>query len=39
MVDSHCHLAGPEFIPDLDAVIDRAKDAGLSHALGDPRGR
>lgn len=33
MVDSHCHLAGPEFIPDLDAVIDRAKDAGLSHAL------
>ena len=33
MVDSHCHLAGPEFIPDLDAVIDRARDAGLSHAL------
>jgi TatD DNase family protein len=33
VVDSHCHLAGPEFIPDLDAVIDRAKDAGLSHAL------
>jgi TatD DNase family protein len=32
-VDSHCHLAGPEFIPDLDAVIDRAKEAGLSYAL------
>lgn len=33
MVDSHCHLAGPEFEVDLDAVIARARDAGLTHAL------
>ena len=33
MVDSHCHIAGPEFATDLDAVIDRAKTAGLTHAL------
>jgi len=33
LIDSHCHLAGPEFTPDLDAVIERAKEAGLSHAL------
>jgi TatD DNase family protein len=33
MVDSHCHLAGEEFADDLDAVIQRARDAGLAHAL------
>jgi TatD DNase family protein len=33
MVDSHCHLAGPEFQADLDAVIGRARAAGLAHAL------
>lgn len=33
MVDSHCHIAGPEFVDDLDAVIARARDAGLVHAL------
>jgi len=33
VVDSHCHLAGPEFAGDLDAVIQRARDAGLVHAL------
>jgi TatD DNase family protein len=33
MVDSHCHLAGPEFAADLDAVIQRARDAELAHAL------
>ena len=33
IVDSHCHLAGPEFVDDLDAVIGRAKDAGLVHAF------
>src|SRR4051812_44753516 len=33
MIDSHCHIAGPEFVEDLDAVIDRARDAGLSYAL------
>ncbi len=33
MIDSHCHIAGPEFTDDLDAVIARATDAGLTHAL------
>ena len=33
MIDSHCHIAGPEFADDLDAVIARARDAGLTHAL------
>lgn len=33
MVDSHCHLAGPEFAADLDAVIERAREARLAHAL------
>ena len=33
MVDSHCHIAGPEFVSDLDAVIERARAAGLVHAL------
>jgi TatD DNase family protein len=33
MIDTHCHLAGPEFAPDLDAVIQRARDAGLERAF------
>jgi TatD DNase family protein len=33
MVDSHCHIAGPEFADDLDAVVQRARGAGLAHAL------
>jgi TatD DNase family protein len=33
MIDSHCHLAGPEFVSDLDAVIERARAAGLVHAF------
>ena len=33
VIDSHCHLAGDEFTADLDAVVGRAKDAGLSGAL------
>jgi TatD DNase family protein len=33
MIDSHCHLAGPEFVDDLGAVVDRARSAGLTHAL------
>jgi TatD DNase family protein len=32
-VDSHCHLAGEEFAADLDAVVQRAVDAGLERAL------
>jgi TatD DNase family protein len=32
-IDSHCHIAGPEFADDLEAVIQRAREAGLAHAL------
>jgi TatD DNase family protein len=33
LLDSHCHLAGPEFAADLDAVVRRAREAQLAHAL------
>lgn len=33
MVDSHCHLADETYVGDLDAVIGRAKAAGLARAL------
>ena len=33
MVDSHCHLAGEEFVADRDAVIARARAAGVAQAL------
>jgi TatD DNase family protein len=33
MIDTHCHIAGPEFVNDLDAVIDRARAAGLQRAF------
>ena len=33
MIDSHCHLADEVFEVDLDAVIGRARDAGLTGAL------
>jgi len=33
VIDSHCHLAGPEFAADLTAVVDRATAAGLAGAL------
>ena len=33
MIDSHCHLAGEEFDSDLPAVVERARDAGLTGAL------
>ena len=33
MIDSHCHLADEKFAGDLDAVVDRAKAAGLERAL------
>jgi TatD DNase family protein len=33
MIDSHCHLADEAFAPDLDGVIVRAHDAGVTGAL------
>ena len=33
MIDSHCHLAGTEFAADLDAVVERARAAGLVRCL------
>ena len=33
MIDSHCHLADEAFESDLDAVIARARDAGVTDAL------
>jgi TatD DNase family protein len=33
MIDSHCHLADEAFVADLDAVIQRARGAGLTKAL------
>jgi TatD DNase family protein len=33
LVDSHCHLDFPDFKDELDAVIDRATDAGVGTLL------
>jgi TatD DNase family protein len=33
MIDSHCHLAGEEFQRDLPAVVQRAREAGVTGAL------
>jgi TatD DNase family protein len=33
MIDSHCHLADEAFEDDLEAVVARAKEAGLAGAL------
>jgi TatD DNase family protein len=33
LIDSHCHLAGPEFAEDLEPVVARAKEAGVTGAL------
>lgn len=33
MIDSHCHLAGTEFIDDLPAVVARGKAAGIERLL------
>jgi TatD DNase family protein len=33
VIDSHCHLADDAYAGDLDAVIERAKSAGLERAM------
>jgi TatD DNase family protein len=33
VIDSHCHLAGEEFVPDLAEVVARARERGVTGAL------
>jgi TatD DNase family protein len=33
LVDSHCHLDGEKYAPDLDSVLDRAASAGVTRML------
>jgi TatD DNase family protein len=33
VIDSHCHLADETFAPELDAVVGRAREAGLERTL------
>ena len=33
LIDSHCHLAGEEFVDDLQDVVHRAIAAGVTAAL------
>ncbi len=32
-IDTHCHLDGEEFSPDLDAVVQRAREAGCTRVF------
>lgn len=33
LVDTHCHLGDPAYAPDLDAVLTRARSAGVGHIV------
>ena len=33
LIDSHCHLAGAEFVEDLALVVSRAREAGVQKAV------
>jgi TatD DNase family protein len=33
VIDTHCHIAGPEFADDLDDVVARAREAGVGRAF------
>jgi TatD DNase family protein len=33
LIDSHCHLDFPDFAPELDAVVDRARAAGIGRMV------
>ena len=33
LVDSHCHLDFPDFQSELDAVVGRARDAGVGRMV------
>ena len=36
LVDSHCHLDFPEFAPDFDAVLERARAADVGAMVTIP---
>jgi len=33
LIDSHCHLDFPEFASDMDAVMERAREAGVGRMI------
>ena len=33
IIDSHCHLDFPDFAKDLDAVVERARAAGVERMI------
>jgi len=33
LIDTHCHLGDPAFDPDRDAVLERARGAGVGHVV------
>ena len=33
MFDTHCHLTHPKLRPEIDAVVERARAAGLAHCM------
>ena len=33
VIDSHCHLDFPDFADELDAVVDRARAAGVERMI------
>ena len=33
VIDSHCHLDFPDFAPDLDGIVDRARAADVARMV------
>ena len=33
LIDSHCHLDFPDFAPEIDAVVARAREAGIGRMV------
>jgi Tat protein secretion system quality control protein TatD with DNase activity len=33
LIDSHCHLDFPDFAPDIEGVLDRAREAGVERFI------